>query len=153
MKRLQAGIIPSFEIENRYVRGDGTAVWVHKHVSVVPDAAGRPQHLMAIVTDVTGRRLADERRRWEEARTGLLLRLLQEQRGTADEGAVMAAAAEGLGRLLAADRVGFYRVEGDTLTRTVCWCGGALPPVAGPSRPRRWARRCWRAAAPAGRRR
>ena len=132
LQRLQAGVVPSFEIENRYLRGDGTAVWVHKHVSVVPDAAGRPQHLMAIVTDVTERRLADEQRRWEEARNGLLLRLLQEQRRSADEGAVMAAAAEGLGRLLGADRVGFYRVDGDTLTRTVCWSGGALPPLAGP---------------------
>ncbi|MFI5078323.1 MAG: PAS domain S-box protein, partial [Vicinamibacteria bacterium] len=132
LQRLQAGVVPSFEIENRYVRGDGTAVWVHKHVSVVPDAAGRPEHLMAIVTDVTERRLADERHCWEEARNGLLLRLLQEQRRSADEGAVMAAAAEGLGRLLDVDRVGFYRVEGDTLTRTVCWSGGALPPLAGP---------------------
>ena len=132
LQRLQVGVVPSFEIENRYVRGDGTAVWVHKHVSVVPDAAGRPQHLMAIVTDVTERRLADERHCWEEARNGLLLRLLQEQRRSADEGAVMAAAAEGLGRLLDVDRVGFYRVDGDTLTRTVCWSGGALPPVAGP---------------------
>ena len=44
----------------------------------------------------------------------------------------MAAAAEGLGRLLGADRVGFFRVEGDTLTRTMCWSGGALPPLAGP---------------------
>ena len=42
LQRLQAGVVPSFEIENRYLRGDGTAVWVHKHVSVVPDAAGRP---------------------------------------------------------------------------------------------------------------
>jgi PAS domain S-box-containing protein len=132
LKRLQAGIVPSFDIENRYVRRDGRPIWVHKHVSVVPDAAGRPQHLMAIVTDVTERRLADEQRRWEEARNGLLLRLLQEQRRGADEGAVMAAAAEGLGRLLGADRVGFYRVEGDTLTRTVCWSGEALPPLAGP---------------------
>jgi hypothetical protein len=53
---------------------------------------------MAIVTDVTRARLADERHRWEEARNGLLLRLLQEQGRSADEGAVMAAAAEGLGR-------------------------------------------------------
>jgi len=58
LQRLQAGIVPSFEIENRYLRRDGTAVWVHKHVSVVPDAAGRPLYLMAIVTDVTGQRLA-----------------------------------------------------------------------------------------------
>jgi len=132
LQRLQAGIVPSFEIENRYLRRDGTAVWVHKHVSVVPDAAGRPLYLMAIVTDVTGQRLADERRRWEEARNGLLLRLLQEQRRTADEGAVMAAAAEGLGRLLGAARVGFYRVDGDTLTRIACWNSEALPPLAGP---------------------
>ena len=100
IRRLRAGVVQSFEIENRYVRGDGTPIWVHKHVSVVPDAAGRPQHLMVIVTDITGRRRADEQRRWEEARNGLLLRLLQEQGRSADEGAVAAAAAEGLGRLL-----------------------------------------------------
>jgi hypothetical protein len=35
---------------------------------------------MAIVTDVTGQRLADERRRWEEARNGTAAALLQEQR-------------------------------------------------------------------------
>src|SRR4029079_2780973 len=63
LQRLQAGIVPSFEIENRYLRRDGTAVWVHKPVSVVPDAAGRPLYLMAIVTDVTGQRLRGQGRR------------------------------------------------------------------------------------------
>jgi PAS domain S-box-containing protein len=132
IRRLRSGVVPSFEIENRYRRADGSSIWVHKHVSVVPDAAGRPEHFMAIVTDITERRLADERRHWEGARNGLLLRLLQEQRLSADEGALMAAAAQGLGRLLGVDRVGFYRVEGDTLTRTVSWSDGALPPLAGP---------------------
>jgi PAS domain S-box-containing protein len=59
--RLQDGELPFFQIENRYVRKDGQTVWVHKFVSVLPDARGKPAHLVALVTDIT------ERKRTEEA--------------------------------------------------------------------------------------
>jgi PAS domain S-box-containing protein len=53
---LKAGEVPSFEIENRYVRRDGQPVWVRKFVSVLPDETGRPAHLLALVTDITERK-------------------------------------------------------------------------------------------------
>jgi PAS domain S-box-containing protein len=53
---LQAGEVPSFEIENRYVRRDGQPVWVRKFVSVLPDGTGRPAHMLALVTDITERK-------------------------------------------------------------------------------------------------
>jgi PAS domain S-box-containing protein len=57
--RLRTGKAPYFEIENRYVHKSGREVWVRKWVSVLPDMAGKPAHLMALVTDVTERRRAN----------------------------------------------------------------------------------------------
>ena len=58
--RLRRGEVAHFEIENRYLRKDGRPVWVHKFVSVIRDAQGRPAHLVALVTDMTERRRAQE---------------------------------------------------------------------------------------------
>ncbi|MGO9544695.1 MAG: PAS domain S-box protein [Rhodomicrobium sp.] len=60
-RRLLALEIPSFEIVNRFVRKDGKPIWVHKHVSVLRDAAGAPASLIALVTDITERKLHEER--------------------------------------------------------------------------------------------
>lgn len=63
LSRLQAGEIPFIEIENRYLRPDGSSVWVHKYVSVLADGPnGGRDHLLALVTDVTERRHLDELR-------------------------------------------------------------------------------------------
>lgn len=67
-QRLKAGEVPFFQIENRYVRKDGDVVWVHKYVSVLDDAAGDPAHVLAMVTDVTERKLAEEALRASEER-------------------------------------------------------------------------------------
>jgi len=45
----------AFEIEKRYIRKDGSIVWVHNSVSLVRDAQGRPKSLVAAVLDVTHR--------------------------------------------------------------------------------------------------
>jgi len=60
VRRLQAGEIPSFEIENRYIHKNGEPVWVHKLVSVLHDEEGKPAHLIALVTNITERKLADD---------------------------------------------------------------------------------------------
>ena len=64
---LRAQRIPSFELFNRYIRKDGTVVWVHKHISLLRDAAGKPTHHVALVTDMS------ERKRHEE-QVNLLMR-------------------------------------------------------------------------------
>ena len=60
-RQLLALEIPSFEIVNRFVRKDGKPIWVHKHISVLRDAAGAPASLIALVTDITERKLHEER--------------------------------------------------------------------------------------------
>jgi PAS domain S-box-containing protein len=57
-----------FVIEKRYVRPDGSAVWVNNSVFALTDALGRPEHLVAISLDVTESRAAQERLRQSEAR-------------------------------------------------------------------------------------
>jgi PAS domain S-box-containing protein len=50
-----------FTAEKRYLRLDGSPVWVHKSVSLVRDADGKPLHAVAIVQDITDRKEADRR--------------------------------------------------------------------------------------------
>ncbi len=59
-RRLLAQEIPSFEIVNRYLAKSGLPIWVHKHVSLLRDAAGKPVSLIALVTDMTDRKRYEE---------------------------------------------------------------------------------------------
>jgi PAS domain S-box-containing protein len=72
IRRLRAGEVTSFEIENRYVHKRGHAVWVRKWVSILPDETGQPAHLMALVTDITERKRAEESLRESEQRLRLM---------------------------------------------------------------------------------
>ncbi len=51
----------AYELEKRYVRKDGVAIWARLNASLVRDADGRPLYLVTQIQDIT------ERRRMEEA--------------------------------------------------------------------------------------
>ena len=77
MARLNAGEIPGFQMNKRYLRPDGTPVWISMRIAPLRVAAGeRPRHL-CMIEDIS-ERLALERTQAEaqEART----RLASEQR-------------------------------------------------------------------------
>lgn len=63
LERLTTSEIDSFEIINRSLRKDGSVVWVRKHVSTLRDRDGQPTHQLALVTDMTEQRRAEERQR------------------------------------------------------------------------------------------
>jgi PAS domain S-box-containing protein len=48
-----------FEIEKRYIRKDGSIVWVNNSVYVVCDRNGKPQSVVAIALDITQRKQAE----------------------------------------------------------------------------------------------
>lgn len=50
----------SFDIEKRYVRGDGSLVWGGNSVSAIRDESGRIVQTVAIVVDITERKRAQE---------------------------------------------------------------------------------------------
>lgn len=56
----------SFEIEKRYIRKDGSIVWVNNSVSAICDREGKPQSIVAIVLDITERKQAEEALRESE---------------------------------------------------------------------------------------
>ncbi len=59
-KRLAAQEISSFEIVNRYLHKDGTALWVDKHVSLLRDSTGQPSNVIVLAMDVTERKRQDD---------------------------------------------------------------------------------------------
>lgn len=74
---------------------------------------------------------ANEDLRQLRARHQLLLRLLAGQRQTTDPEIMMQAAAEAVGMFLNADRVGFFKMQGDELHFDAGWVGGRLPLLTG----------------------
>ena len=56
MRALVAGEVASQVDEKRYLRPDGTIVWVARSVTLVRDADGRPLHFLDQIQDVTERR-------------------------------------------------------------------------------------------------
>ncbi|MGH6850080.1 MAG: PAS domain S-box protein [Methylocella sp.] len=58
-RRMTAEGAP-FVIEKRYLRKDGSAIWVSNTVSLARDGSGRPQHVVAISLDISERRRAQE---------------------------------------------------------------------------------------------
>lgn len=76
--RIRTGELPEYRIEKRYVKKDGTVIWVHLTVSIVRSTSGLPLYLVAFVDDITERRAAQQ----EASRTFSLLRATLES--TAD---------------------------------------------------------------------
>ncbi|MBM6581850.1 EAL domain-containing protein [Microvirga sp. BT689] len=118
--------------ERRFVRKDGTEVWVLRSSSLVRDEAGRPTYLIVQFQDITARREAEERLRYNATHddlTGLLNRSAFEQKleealaESRDTGIRHVLAFVDLDRLkIINDSAG--HVAGDALLRGVA---GALP--------------------------
>src|SRR5204862_712109 len=72
-ERIRNGLLPSVRREKRYVREDGTPVWVELHRFSVPDVAGKPAFTVGIVEDITERKEAEMALTRREARLRSLM--------------------------------------------------------------------------------
>ena len=59
-ERLRSGKVDSYEMEKRYVRKDGTAVWVHITGTAVRRNDGSVDHFVAVIQDISERKRAEE---------------------------------------------------------------------------------------------
>src|SRR5262249_50491041 len=59
-ERLRSGKVDSYEIEKRYVRKDGTTVWVHITGTAVRRNDGSVDHFVAVIQDISERKRAEE---------------------------------------------------------------------------------------------
>jgi len=73
LKRLQTGNEGSARFEKRYLRKDGGVVWVDLSVMLLRDSAGRPDHFVTDVQDITDRKQAEAALRESEEKYRLLV--------------------------------------------------------------------------------
>ena len=103
----------TFEIEKRYIRPDGSIVWVRNSVAAVRGVGDEIDALLAVSVDITDRKTAEEALARSEAR----LRFLSELEGrlfrSADAFDAMLGATELLGRKLGASRCAYADVDVD----------------------------------------
>lgn len=76
---LSRGEIERYQMEKRYIRPDGSPVWINLTVSLVPDDAGKPDFFVAVVEDISRRKDA-ENLAMRDALTGLPNRRAMVQR-------------------------------------------------------------------------
>jgi len=58
---LLSGDIPNYQLEKRYLRGDGRTVWVMHNASIAHDSSGRLLYGIAQVQDITRRKETEDR--------------------------------------------------------------------------------------------
>lgn len=71
IEQVQAGILPGFSKEKRYVRQDGSLVWVNLTLTLMRTPTGEPDFRIAFVEEITQRKQAEEALRASEQRMRL----------------------------------------------------------------------------------
>ena len=66
--KLVAGEVDTVRVEKRYLRKDGTSIWVHVAIAMERDASGAPLYAISVLDDITARKHAEEALRESEAR-------------------------------------------------------------------------------------
>lgn len=58
--RMVAGTVDSYNVEKRYVRKDGSVVWVHLSDAAVRDKDGVPRYYFTVIQDISVRKQAED---------------------------------------------------------------------------------------------
>ena len=61
---LMTGEIPTFSMEKRYCRKDGSVVWIDLTVSAACDGRGKPSYTIAVIEDITERKRVEDAQRF-----------------------------------------------------------------------------------------
>ena len=67
-QRLLAGEINTYSMEKRYIKKDGSIVWINLTGSLVREPSGEPAYFIGVIEDITERKKAEEALRQSEER-------------------------------------------------------------------------------------
>ena len=59
-RRLVTGELETYNVEKRYVRKDGSLVWINLTVSLQRDSTGAPRNFISVIEDINARKAAEE---------------------------------------------------------------------------------------------
>ena len=68
VRRMRLGEMPVDSIQKRYIRKDGTLVWVNLTLSCVREESGEPKYFIAAIVDISRRQKAEEALRESQER-------------------------------------------------------------------------------------
>ena len=68
VRRILAGEIQTYSLEKRYIRKDGSQVWIGLTVALMREPSGAPKYFISIIKDISERRQAEEALRESEER-------------------------------------------------------------------------------------
>ncbi len=97
---LLSGKVPSFTMEKRNLRKDGSTVWVSLTVNLLRQPDGRPKYFVSVVEDITDRKQAELRLRESEEKYRVLFELLPVGAAFSDTEGKLVEANAALGKLL-----------------------------------------------------
>ncbi|EHJ49063.1 multi-sensor hybrid histidine kinase [Solidesulfovibrio carbinoliphilus subsp. oakridgensis] len=63
VQQVLGGVTNTYNREKRYIRKDGTVVWINLTVALVRDAAGAPDYFISVVEDIDRRKAIEEQLR------------------------------------------------------------------------------------------
>ena len=67
-EKVRTGALDTYSMEKRYIRKDGSLVWVNRTVSAARHINGQLKHFISVVEDITERKVAEDAKRTSEAR-------------------------------------------------------------------------------------
>lgn len=79
VRQLRDGAIAQYQSEKRYIRKNGSQVWVHLTVSLCRDEAGMPSYFIGIIQDISQRKEAELVAQGQQASLQHTLNLLATQ--------------------------------------------------------------------------
>ncbi len=72
-EKIITGALKTFSMEKRYIRKDGSLVWIHLTGSGARDEDGQLKHFISVIEDISARRQAEEALRESQAQLALAL--------------------------------------------------------------------------------
>ena len=72
-EKVRTGALRTFSMEKRYIRKDGSLVWVHLTISGARDEHGQLKHFISVIEDISARKEAEEALRESQDQLALAL--------------------------------------------------------------------------------
>jgi len=113
--QIRAGDIDRSSREKRYIRKDGSILWIALTVSMVRDASGQPSYFIAVMEDSTERKRAEESLQVEAQRLATVVATQQDIVHELDVDAIAQRVVDRMRELTGADGAGIGFIDGEDL--------------------------------------